>query len=104
MTSQSTNVGARNQKKNCVGKGMRMGLDESQKQKFRDWLQSKSARPTCASCDRNEWGAGEIISAPILDDEGNVVGNSHVPMVQLICTNCCYVMLYAAVPMGLTQE
>lgn len=89
---------------NCVAKGMRMGLDESQKQKLRDWLQSKSARPRCASCDRNEWGAGEIISAPVLDDEGNVVGDSHVPMVQLICTNCCYVMLYAAVPMGLTQE
>jgi hypothetical protein len=104
MTSQSTISALAIRKRTASAKGMRMGLDESQKQKFRDWLQSKSARPKCASCARNEWGAGEIISTPILDDEGNVVGDSHVPMVQLICTNCCYVMLYAAVPMGLTQE
>jgi len=81
-----------------------VGLDESQKQKLRDWLLSKSAQPTCASCGRNEWGAGEIISAPILDDEGNVVGDSHVPMVQIICTTCSHVMLYAAVPIGLALE
>jgi predicted nucleic-acid-binding Zn-ribbon protein len=78
-----------------------MGLDEGQKQKLREWLQSKSAQPTCASCGRDEWGAGEIVSAPILDEKGNVLSDSHVPMVQLICTNCGHIIFYAAVPLGL---
>ena len=42
-----------------------------------------------------------MVSAPILDGEGNKVEDLHVPMVQLVCTNCSYVMMYAAVPIGL---
>ncbi|HEX2729682.1 MAG TPA: hypothetical protein VHM16_08000 [Rubrobacteraceae bacterium] len=57
--------------------------------------------PTCASCGGTDWGAGEIVSAPILDAAGAYREDSHVPMVQLVCTNCSYLMLYAAVPIGL---
>ena len=78
-----------------------MSLSESQKHKLRGWLSSKGVHPTCASCGGTDWGAGEIVSAPILDTEGAHREDSHVPMVQLVCTNCSYLMLYAAVPMGL---
>ncbi len=78
-----------------------MPLNESQKQKLRSWLKSKGAHPTCTSCGAQDWGAGEVVSAPILDGEGNKVEDLHVPMVQLVCTNCSYVMMYAAVPIGL---
>ena len=78
-----------------------MPLNESQKQKLRSWLKSKGGRPTCASCGAQDWGAGEVVSAPILDGEGNKVEDLHVPMVHLLITNCSYVMMYAAVPIGL---
>lgn len=78
-----------------------MPLTETQKHKLRDWLRSKEVNPTCASCGARDWGAGEIVSAPILDAEGAHREDSHVPMVQLVCTNCGYLMLYAAVPIGL---
>ncbi len=78
-----------------------MPLSESQKQKLRNWMKSKSIRPTCASCGASDWGAGEIVSAPVLGSNGTPANDSHVPMVQLVCVNCSYVMVYAAVPMGL---
>ncbi len=76
-------------------------LNEGQKQKLRDWMKSKGVRPTCASCGEKDWGAGEIISATVLSAEGIQISEAHVPMVQIVCTNCSYVMSYAAVPMGL---
>lgn len=78
-----------------------MSLSELQKHKLRGWLKSKNVHPTCVSCGGTDWGAGEIVSAPILDTDGAHLEDSHVPMVQLVCTNCSYLMLYAAVPIGL---
>jgi len=78
-----------------------MPLDEAQKQKLRSWLKSRGVHPECASCGIRDWGAGEIIGAPILGPDGTRRTDSHVPMVQLVCTNCSYSMLYAAVPIGL---
>jgi len=76
-------------------------LSGSQKQKLRAWMNSKGVRPTCTSCGESDWGAGEVISSPVLTPEGTQAAESHVPMVQLVCINCSYVMIYAAVPMGL---
>ena len=78
-----------------------MPLSTSQKQKLRDWMKSKGVKHTCASCGESDWGAGEIISSPVLAPDGVQAAESHVPMVQIICINCSYVMVYAAVPMGL---
>ncbi len=78
-----------------------MPLDETQKQKLRGWMRSRGIHPACPSCGGKEWGAGEIVSAPVLDPEGAPVEEMHVPMVQLVCTNCSYVMSYAAAPIGL---
>jgi hypothetical protein len=78
-----------------------MPLDETQKQKLRGWIRSRGIRLVCASCRAEEWGAGEIVSAPVLDREGTLIEEMHVPMVQLVCINCSYVMMYAAAPIGL---
>jgi len=78
-----------------------MPLDKTQKQKLRAWMRSRGIRPACVSCGAEEWGAGEIVSAPILDHQGTPVGEMHVPMVQLVCTNCGYIMMYSAVTIGL---
>lgn len=83
--------------------GVPMPLDESQKRNLRSWLDSKGARPTCASCGEKSWGAGEVVSLPILDSGGRIVGDSHVPMAQLVCVNCGYTMFYSTVPMGLSK-
>jgi len=42
------------------------------------------------------WETGEITSGTSVDDPGNVV-----PMVQVVCRNCGYVMLFAAMPIRL---
>lgn len=78
-----------------------MPLSEVQKEKLRNWLSDKGANPKCVSCGAEKWGAGEVVSVPILDQDGNQQDDSCVPMVQLVCTNCSYLMLYAAVPIGL---
>lgn len=78
-----------------------MPLNASQKQKVREWMKSRGVKPTCVSCGASDWGAGELISAPVLTPGGTQAADSHVPMVQLVCINCSHTMLYAAVPMGL---
>lgn len=78
-----------------------MPLSEPRKQKLRDWMKSKGIRPTCASCGQSDWGTGDIVSALVLGSNGTPAGNLHVPMVQLVCVNCSYMMVYAAMPIGL---
>jgi hypothetical protein len=48
---------------------------------------------------KSDWGAGEMISSPVLTPEGAQATESHVPMMQLIRINCSYVTVYAAAPM-----
>jgi hypothetical protein len=47
-------------------------------------------------CGSGEWETGEIVSGTSVDDSGNVL-----PMAQLVCGNCGYVMVFAAMPIGL---
>lgn len=78
-----------------------MPLNEPQKQKLRSWLNEKGVRPTCVSCGGREWGSGEVVSTTVLSSEGLQIAETHVPTVQIVCTNCGYMMSYAAVPIGL---
>jgi hypothetical protein len=48
-------------------------------------------------CGHGQWEAGEIISGNDVSGQGSVL-----PMVQVICQNCSYVMMFAAMPIGLT--
>jgi hypothetical protein len=43
-----------------------------------------------------QWDTGEIVSGTSVDGSGNVL-----PMLQLVCQNCGYVMSFAAMLIGL---
>ncbi len=80
-----------------------MPLDQAQQQKLQGWMNSKRIRPQCPACGANQWAHGEVINAPVAVQGGIAIGGPSVPMVQLICGNCAYVMLFAAVPIGLVK-
>ena len=80
-----------------------MPLDERQLDKFKAWLKSKNANAVCPSCGHRDWGVGDLVVAPKFEKD-IVLGGEMVPMVQLICRNCSYVRLYAAVPIGLLEK
>ena len=47
-------------------------------------------------CANGQWETGWIVSGASVDGSGNVL-----PMTQLVCQNCGYVMSFAAVSIGL---
>ena len=71
--------------------------------KLTNWINSHGISSDCPACGKNNWAAGQIISAPTMAGGGMQIGGPTVPMVQLICGACAYVMLYAAVPIGLAK-
>lgn len=79
-----------------------MSLDTAQQEKLTDWLKVKCAHLHCAACHTctDKWMPGELITAPDTALGAGEVGQP-TPMVQLICQNCGYVMLFAARPIGL---
>jgi predicted nucleic-acid-binding Zn-ribbon protein len=79
-----------------------MPISENQLRKLNSWLKSKNVSMICPSCGHNEWSAADVVVAPVFA-AGMVIGGPTVPMVQLICKNCAYVKLYAAVPIGLLE-
>lgn len=80
-----------------------MPLDQAQTTKIQTWLNTKGATASCTTCNRNNgnWELGMIVAAPEFSDGGLSIGGPSVPMVQVICGNCGYVRLFAAVKMGL---
>jgi predicted nucleic-acid-binding Zn-ribbon protein len=78
-----------------------MPLTPAQVQKLENWLTSKKLNPTCPSCGGRKWAPVDIISANTVTAKGTAIGGNTVPMVQMVCSNCGFVKLYAAVPMGL---
>lgn len=80
-----------------------MPLDQAQQQKVQEWWASKGVNPDCPSCGRNHWEIGEIINTPVVVPTGMALGGG-VPMVQVACTHCYYIRLYAAGPIGLLLQ
>jgi hypothetical protein len=78
-----------------------MPLSEDQQDRLARWLEQRGAGNQCPSCGRNEWATGDIVSAPVFTGGGIAIGGPTVPMVQLVCGNCAFVRLHAAVPVGL---
>ena len=73
-----------------------MPLTREQVYKLQRWLNSRGVNLNCSMCSSAQWETGEIISGTSVDDPGNAV-----PMVQVFCGNCGYVMLFASMPIGL---
>lgn len=75
-------------------------MDEEQRKRLTDWLANLKA--SCPLCEYNDWGTGEIIVAPTYQHGGTIqLSPTPVPMVQVICKRCAYVILLAAGPVGL---
>jgi ribosomal protein S27AE len=73
-----------------------MPLTHEQIYKLEQWWDSNGVKRTCPMCGGGEWQAGEIVSGTDVSGGDNVL-----PMVQMVCGNCAYVMLFAAMPIGL---
>ena len=78
-----------------------MPLTPEQSKKTQDFLNRKRRNHQCPSCGQSNWSPGDVIMAPVMQNGGVAMGGPSVPMVQVICDNCAYVQLYAAVPIGL---
>ena len=81
-----------------------MPLAEWQLKKLENWLSTRHLWPRhCPVCRRGKWYAGDIILAPGSTGNGFSLAGPSVPMVQMVCDHCAYVLLFAAVPMGLIK-
>ena len=61
-----------------------------------------NGRPrSCPSCGGRQFAFGEIIIASDASTPGMISGPGSVPMLQVACTDCHCIMLFAAVPLGL---
>ena len=74
-----------------------MPLTHEQVQKLEQWWDSTRVERKGPMRDHGQWEAGEIISGTDVSGQGSVL-----PMVQVICQNCSYVMMFAAMLIGLT--
>jgi len=79
-----------------------MALTQEQSEKFQKWMNEKCTQHACPSCGQNNWALGQIIMANTVTEGGGVsIGGGGIPMVQICCSNCAFVKLYATVPIGL---
>jgi predicted nucleic-acid-binding Zn-ribbon protein len=62
-----------------------------QAHKLEQWLDSRGVSRNYPMCASNQWETGEIVSGTSVDGSGNVL-----PMAQMVCQNCGYVMFFAA--------
>jgi predicted nucleic-acid-binding Zn-ribbon protein len=73
-----------------------MPLNHEQAHRLEQWLNSRGISFNCPMCGSTQWETGEIVSGVNVSGHGDVL-----PMVQVICSNCGYVMFFAATPIGL---
>ena len=75
-----------------------MPLTEDQEKRLVNWVYEHKAYASCPACGTNDWSTGEIIAAPPHTGEARINGGETIPMIQVICDNCKFVMLFAAAP------
>jgi predicted nucleic-acid-binding Zn-ribbon protein len=80
-----------------------MPLDQNQSNTLQKHLNKIGFRPQCQACGANNWAPGEIITPPVYSGGGIQIGGPNVPMVQVICEKCGYVVHFAAVLVGLLR-
>jgi len=74
-----------------------MPLSEEQAKQLNYWMSQHRMNPACPACGSRKWISGEIISSPLyVAGGGAAIGGPTVPMVQMACDDCNYIMLFAA--------
>ena len=67
-------------------------LTHEQSHKLEQWRAPRAAKRNCPICASGQWETGEIVSDTSVEGSRNVL-----PMAQLVCQNCGYVMLLAGI-------
>jgi hypothetical protein len=76
-----------------------MPLDPKQLQNFKEWISQKKVTLACSMCGGTEFQIGEVVCAPAYQPAaGLAIGGDQVPMLQVICSGCCHVSFFAALP------
>lgn len=74
-----------------------MPLTQEQLKQLDYWMNQHRMNPACPACGSRKWVPGEIIASPLFSQSGGfTIGGPNVPMVQLACSECNYLMLFAA--------
>ena len=82
-----------------------MALDTQQQARVVRWLSDKGVRGECPACGaRGKWLPGNLIGAPEISRSGMRIGDNMPTMVQVICENCAYVMLFDGGPLGFSEQ
>ena len=77
-----------------------MPLSDEQMEKAKRYFSLNGVVPDCPYCSTHGWDGGEMISATVLDEQGNARSES-VAMAQFSCRNCGHISLFDARRLGL---
>lgn len=82
-----------------------MSMTDRQKQTIQASLQKKGFS-ACPICRQSNWQMAEdLVHAPTTSLSGGMaLGGPHVPMAQIICTNCGFVSHHAVGVLGIRLE
>ena len=82
-----------------------MSMTDRQKQTIKDALQKKGFG-ACPMCKQSNWQVGDdLVHSPVTTLGGPMsLGGPHIPMVQIVCTNCGFVAHHAAGVLGIRLE
>jgi hypothetical protein len=79
-----------------------MPISEAQKHQVKSWMQDKRVSDTCSACSAAAgWSVSEIVAVSTYRGPTSI-GGSNVPMVQVVCSNCGYVMHLSTLAIGIS--
>jgi hypothetical protein len=81
-------------------------LDENQQQQVLGWMREWFVKnDACPMCGNRHWEAGNVVVAPTADVDTRTVlpieAGPSIPMVQMCCATCGYIMLLDGRRIGL---
>ena len=79
-----------------------MSLTDRERQAVADTLKQKGARG-CPICGATSWQLQDemVATVPSVPGGGLSIGGAHIPMIQVVCTNCGFVSHHAAAALGI---
>jgi RNA polymerase subunit RPABC4/transcription elongation factor Spt4 len=74
-------------------------LNSGEVKKVQEWLRERDVKVQCPICGSPKWSPGTVIVPTKYSETAALVfGGVEYPMLQLICDDCGYVMLFSARP------